>query len=63
MGKGKFSGKPNELQGANLAMDWHLIQGGAVRLLVTTGNQEKLGPFDLSTDFNFFSLPELFQRP
>ena len=53
MGKGKFSGKPNELQGANLAMDWHPIQGGAVRLLVTSGNQEKLGPFDLSTDFFF----------
>ena len=42
MGTGKFSGKHNEMQGANLAMDWHPIQGGTVILLVTSRNQEKL---------------------
>ena len=55
MGTGKFSGKHNEMQGANLAMDWHPIQGGTVILLVTSRNQEKLwGHLVWVQTLNFF---------
>ena len=60
MGTGKFSGKHNEMQGANLAMDWHPIQGGNSNN--TPSHLKKsgkaMGSFGLSTDFKFFSLPE-----
>ena len=55
MGSGKFSGKHNEMQGANLVMDWHPIQGGTVILLVTSRNQEKLwGHLVWVQTLNFF---------
>ena len=34
--KQKSPGKPGEILGANLAMDYHPIQGGEVALLVTS---------------------------
>ena len=56
MGTGKFSGKHNEMQGANLAMDWHPIQGGNSNN--TPSHLKKsgkaMGSFGLSTDFKFF---------
>ena len=30
MGTVKLSGKPDEMPGGNLALDWHPIQGGVV---------------------------------
>ena len=55
MGTCKLSGKPDEMVGDNFVMDWHLIQGGVVILLVAScyGNWDKLqldGPLGLSTD-------------
>ena len=55
MGTWKLSGKPDEMVGDNFVMDWHLIQGGVVILLVTScyGNWDKLqldGLLGLGTD-------------
>ena len=36
MASGEFSGKPDEMLGGNLEMDWHPIQEGVVILLVAT---------------------------
>ena len=55
MGTGKFSGKHNEMQGANLAMDWHPIQGGNSNTPSHLKKSRKaVGSFGLSTDFKFF---------
>ena len=55
MGSGKFSGKHNEMQGANLVMDWHLIQGGNSNTPSHLKKSRKaVGSFGLSTDFKFF---------
>ena len=55
MGTGKFSGKHNEMQGANLAMDWHPIQGGNSNTSSHLKKSRKaVGSFGLSTDFKFF---------
>ena len=59
MGTGKFSGKHNEMQGANFAMDRHPIQGGNSNTPSHLKKSRKaVGSFGLSTDFKFFSLPE-----
>ena len=43
MGTSELSGKPRDMLGGNLGMDWHPIQGGVVILLVASshGNQDK----------------------
>ena len=44
MGSDKLSGKPEEILGGYLVMDWHPIQGEVVILLITLrlGNWDKL---------------------
>ena len=41
---GQMSGKPDEMLGSNLAMDWHPIQVGVVILLVAPceGNRDTI---------------------
>lgn len=36
MGTSELSGKPRDMLGGNLGMDWHPIQGRVVVLLVTS---------------------------
>ena len=57
MGSDELSGKPEEILGGYLVMDWHPIQGEVVILLITLclGNWDKLlmlliGPLSSSTD-------------
>ena len=38
MGTSGLSGKPRDMLGGNLGMDWHSIQEGVVILLVASSN-------------------------
>ena len=57
----ELSSRPDEMQGGNLAMDWHSIHWGVVILLVSScfGNWDKLqlgGLLCSQTDFTFIIL-------